>query len=86
MVGLFTVAIESVSYSIAEGVRITWHSIADATYTVYFTESLSAAWELVRELRGTGVLMEWIDEGTEIGTHPGGEGVLKRFYRLMGAP
>jgi len=88
-VRLFTVAIEDISYSIAEGVRITWHSIADATYTVCFSDnylSFSTIWKTLSPLTGTGGLMEWIDEGTEIGTHPGGEGVLKRFYRLMGAP
>jgi hypothetical protein len=85
-VKLFTVAIQTVTYNIAEGVRITWHSIADATYTVEFTESLTAAWNALSTLTGTGGLMEWLDDGTETGTPPTDSGVLKRFYRLSGQP
>ncbi len=85
-VRLFTVAIETISYSIAEGVRITWQSIADATYTIYYTDalSLSTVWNDLSPLTGAGGLMEWLDDGSETGTHP--SGLLKRFYRLRGQP
>ena len=88
MVRAFTVAIESISYSIAEGVWITWHSIADATYTLYYTDALSfsTVWKALPELPGTGGLMEWLDDGTETGTPPTASGILKRFYRLSGQP
>jgi len=84
MVRLFSVAIESISYSLAEGARITWHSIADASYTIYFTDNLTAAWNALSTFTGTGGLMEWLDDGTETGTHP--SDLLKRFYRLGGEP
>lgn len=85
-VKLFTVAIESISYSLAEGVRITWHSIADATYTIYYTDalSLSTIWNDLSPVTGTGGLMEWLDDGMETGTHP--SGILQRFYRILGEP
>ena len=88
MVRLFSVAIESISYNIAEGARLTWHSIADATYTIYYADalSLSTVWTFVREATATGGLMEWLDDGTETGTHPSEPGLLKRFYRLGGQP
>jgi len=86
MVRMFTVAIESISYNVAEGARITWHSIADATYTIYFTDSLTAAWNALSTFTGTGGLMEWLDDGTETGTPPTTGSVLKRFYRLSGQP
>ncbi len=87
MVKMFTVAIESITYSIGEGVRITWQSFAGASYTVYFTDSLTAAWTAVATpFTGTGGLMEWLDDGTETGSHPGLASVLKRFYRLRGQP
>ena len=85
-VRLFSVAIESITYSIAEGVRVTWDSIAGANYTVQFTENLTAAWQSLSKLIGTGGLMEWTDDGTETGSHPGLAGVLRRFYRLIGQP
>ena len=85
-VKLFTVAIQSITYSIAEGARITWHSIADASYTIEFTDSLRAAWTELSTLTGTGGLMEWLDDGTETGTPPSASGVLSRFYRLSGRP
>jgi hypothetical protein len=88
-VRLFTVAIEDISYSIAEGVRISWRSVMDATYTVEYADALSFStlWNAVsQQVVGTGSLMEWFDDGTETGSHPGEEGVLKRFYRLMGQP
>jgi len=85
-VKLFTVAIESISYSIAQGARITWQSIADASYTIEFTDSLRAAWTELSTLTGTGGLMEWLDDGKETGTPPTTAGVLKRFYRLSGQP
>ncbi len=85
-VKLFTVAIQSITYNIAEGARITWHSIADASYTIQFTDSLRAAWTELSTLAGTGGLMEWLDDGTETGTSPTASSVLKRFYRLRGQP
>jgi len=85
-VKLFTVAIQSITYNIAEGARIAWHSIADATYTIEFTDSLRAAWPELSTLAGTGGLMEWLDDGTETGISPTASGVLKRFYRLRGEP
>jgi hypothetical protein len=85
-VKLFTVAIENITYSIAEGARLTWHSIADASYTIEFTDSLRAAWTELSTLTGTGGLMEWLDDGTETGTPPTAGSILKRFYRLSGQP
>jgi len=85
-VPLFSVAIKSISFSIAEGVRITWESTADAKYTIYFTESLADAWNSLSTLPGTGGLMEWLDDGTETGTLPADPSVMKRFYRLSGQP
>jgi len=85
-VELFTVAIESISYSIAQGARITWHSISDASYTIEFTDSLLAVWTELSTLTGTGGLMEWLDDGTETGTSPTAAGILKRFYRLREEP
>ena len=85
-VKLFTVAIESVTYSIAEGVWVVWHSIAGASYTVYFTDDLMAAWNALSTFTGTGSLMEWLDDGTETRTPPTATSVLKRFYRLGGQP
>jgi hypothetical protein len=85
-VKLFTVAIQSITYNIAEGARITWQSIADASYTIEFTESLKAAWTELSTLAGTGGLMEWLDDGTETGTSPTAAGILRRFYRLSGQP
>jgi hypothetical protein len=84
MVRMFTVAIESISYSIAQGVRLTWQSFSGANYAIQFTENLTAAWQSLSQLIGTGGLMEWTDDGTETGSHPGLAGVLKRFYRLLG--
>jgi len=85
-VRLFTVAVESISYSIAEGARITWQSFSGASYTIQFTENLTAAWQSLSQLVGTGGLMEWTDDGTETGSHPGLASVLRRFYRLLGQP
>jgi hypothetical protein len=85
-VKLFTVAIESISYSIAEGVRVAWQSIAGASYTVYFTEDLMDVWTTLSSFTGTGSLMEWLDDGAETGTPPTAAGILKRFYRLGGQP
>ncbi|MDP2895624.1 MAG: hypothetical protein Q8Q12_03575 [bacterium] len=85
-VKLFTVAIESISYSIAEGVRVAWQSIAGASYTVYFTEDLMDVWTALSSFTGTGSLMEWLDDGSETGTPPTVASVLKRFYRLGGQP
>lgn len=78
--------IESISYSAAEGVRITWHSIADAIYIVHFTDSLTATWNALSTFTGTGGPMEWVDRGAETGTPPTAPGILKRFYRLSGQP
>ncbi|NQT83451.1 hypothetical protein HQ563_10525 [bacterium] len=84
-VRIFTVAIQSITYNIAEGARITWHSIAEASYTVEFTDSLRAAWTAIATpLTGTGGLMQWLDAGIETGTPPTAAGILKRFYRLSG--
>ncbi|NQT84950.1 hypothetical protein HQ563_18190, partial [bacterium] len=67
--------------------RITWHSIAEATYTIEFTDKRTAGWTAIATpLTGTGGLMEWLDDGTETGTSPTASGVLKRFYRLGGQP
>jgi hypothetical protein len=85
-VKLFTVAIENISYTIAEGARITWHSIADASYTILFTDSLKAAWTELSTFAGTGGLMEWLDDGTETGSPPTAASIFKRFYRLSGRP
>jgi len=85
-VKLFTVAIESISYSVAEGARITWHSIAGANYTLYFTNDLMAVWTALSSFTGTGGLMEWLDDGTETGTSPTASSILRRFYRLSGQP
>ncbi len=85
-VRLFTVAIQGITYNIAEGARITWHSISDASYTIQFTDSLRAAWTELSTFTGTGGLMEWLDDGTETGTPPTAGSVLKRFYRLRGQP
>ena len=85
-VKLFTVAIENITYGIADGARITWQSIADASYTIEFTDSLLAAWTELSTLTGTGSLMEWLDDGTETGSPPTLGSVLKRFYRLRGQP
>lgn len=86
MVKMFTVAMESISYGVAEGVRITWQSIAGATYTVYYTEDLMAVWEWLADLGGTGAPMEWTDDGTLTPAHPGEPYILKRFYRVKGEP
>ena len=83
-VRLFSVAIESISYSIAEGVRVAWQSIAGASYTVYFTEDLMDVWTALSSFTGTGSLMEWLDDGGETGTPPTAAGILMRFYRLSG--
>ncbi len=86
-VRLFTVAIQSITYNIADGVRITWGSVADAEYTIYFTDRLTAAWTAIATpLTGTGNLMEWLDDGSETETPPSASGVLRRFYRLSGRP
>jgi hypothetical protein len=85
-VKLFSVAIESISYSIAEGVRVAWQSIAGASYTVYFTEDLMDVWTALSSFTGTGSLMEWLDDGGETGTPPTAASILKRFYRLSGQP
>jgi hypothetical protein len=85
-VKLFSVAIESISYSIAEGVRVAWHSIAGASYTVYFTDDLMDVWTALSSFTGTGSLLEWLDDGSETGTPPTAASVLKRFYRLRGQP
>ncbi len=87
-VRMFTIAIESISYSIAEGVRLTWDSIAGATYTIYYADalSLSTVWNALLPFTGTGGLMEWLDDGSLTGTSPTASGVLRRFYRLRGQP
>jgi hypothetical protein len=85
-VKLFTVAIESISYSIAEGVWVAWQSIAGASYTIYFTDDLMTAWTALSTFTGTGTLMEWLDDGGETGTPPTAAGILRRFYRLRGQP
>jgi hypothetical protein len=85
-VRMFTVAIESISHSIAEGVRLTWHSIAGASYTVYFADDLMDVWNGLSTFTGTGSLMEWLDDGGETGTPPTAANILRRFYRLSGQP
>ena len=85
-VRLFSVAIESISYSIAEGVRVAWQSIAGASYTVYFTDNLMDVWTALLSFTGTGSLMQWLDDGGETGSPPTAASVLKRFYRLLGQP
>jgi hypothetical protein len=85
-VKLFSVAIQNITYNIAEGARITWHSIAGASYTIQFTDDLMAAWNALSTFTGTGSLMEWLDDGSETGTPPTAAGILKRFYRLRGQP
>ncbi|NQT84907.1 hypothetical protein HQ563_17965 [bacterium] len=60
--------------------------MADATYTIYLTNSLTAAWNALSALTGTGGLMEWLDDGTETGTSPTASSILRRFYRLSGQP
>jgi len=85
-VRMFTVAVESITYSIAEGARIAWHSIGGASYTVYFTEDLMSVWTALSSFTGTGSLMEWLDDGSETGSSPTASGALKRFYRLSGQP
>jgi hypothetical protein len=67
-------------------VRITWQSIAGATYTIHFADSLTAAWNTLTTLTGTGDLMEWLDDGSKTGTPPTAASALKRFYRLSGRP
>jgi len=85
---MLTVAIEGISYGVAEGVRITWQSVAGATYTIYYTDalSLSTVWNSATTTTGTGGLMQWLDNGAKTGTHPGHPSVEKRFYRLRGQP
>ena len=85
-VKLFTVAIESVTYTIAEGVWVAWHSVAGASYTIYFTHDLMTAWTALSTFTGTGSLMEWLDDGAETGTPPTAASILRRFYRLGGQP
>ena len=85
-VKLFTVAIESISYGIAEGAWVAWQSIAGASYTIYFTDDLMDVWTALSSFTGTGSLMEWLDDGSETGTPPTDVGILKRFYRLRGQP
>ena len=85
-VQLFTVAIENISYNVAEGARITWHTVAGASYTIQFTDDLMTVWTALSTFTGTGSLMEWLDDGTETGTPPTAAGILKRFYRLRGQP
>jgi hypothetical protein len=85
-VRMFTVAVESISYSIAEGARIAWYSIAGASYTVYFTDNLMDVWTALSSFAGTGSLMEWLDDGSETGTPPTAANILRRFYRLAGQP
>ena len=80
-----TTAIESISYSITEGVRITWQSVPGASYTLYFADvplSLSTAWNPLSTWPGTGNLMEWTDDGSETNTHPADPHVRNRFYGL----
>lgn len=81
-VRMFTVAIESISFSIAEGVSIAWQSIAGASYTVYFTEDLMDAWTALSSFTGTGSLMEWLDDGGETGSNPNDTRIRKRYYRI----
>lgn len=81
-----TPAVENITYSIAEGVRLTWLSSTGVTYTVQFAEDLTSAWQSLSQLVGTGGAMEWIDDGTETSLHPGLTSVLKRFYRLLAQP
>ena len=78
--------IEGISYSSAQGVRITWHSVAGVTYTIHSAESLTAPWNTLATLAGTGSLMEWLDDGSKTGTPPTAATILKRFYRLSGQP
>ena len=85
-VRIFTVAIQGIAYNIAEGARITWHSMAGADYTLYFTDDLMDVWTALSSFAGTGALMEWLDDGSETGTPPTAGIVLKRFYRLRGQP
>jgi hypothetical protein len=87
-VRMFTVAIQSITYTVAESVRITWQSFADATYTIYYADALSfsTVWTFVATLPGTGGLMEWLDDGSETGAPPSAAGILRRFYRLGGQP
>ena len=84
--GTFSAAIETISYGSAKGVQITWRSISGIDYTVYFTDSLRPAWEVLSTISGSGKLIEWLDDGTETGTSPTSAGVLKRFYRLSRQP
>jgi hypothetical protein len=78
--------IESISYDVTEGVRITWQSLAGTSYTVYFADGLATTWNTVLTLTGTGGQMEWLDDGTQTGTPPTSVDTLRRFYRLGGQP
>lgn len=59
---------------------------AGTSYTLYFTDDLTAAWNALATFTGTGSLMEWLDDGTETGTPPTAANILRRFYRLSGQP
>jgi hypothetical protein len=71
-----------------EGVRITWQSSDERSYTLYYTDALSSftGWNPLSTFTGTGSLMEWLDDGSETGTPPTAASVLKRFYRLREEP
>jgi hypothetical protein len=81
-VRMFTVAIESISFSIAEGVSVAWQSIAGVSYTVYFTDDLMDVWLALSSFTGTGSLMEWLDDGGETGSNPNDTRIGKRYYRI----
>jgi hypothetical protein len=83
---MFTVAIETISYSIAERVWVAWQSIAGASYTIYLTDHLMDVWTALSSFTGTGSLMEWLDGRGETRTPPTAASILKRFYRLSGQP
>lgn len=69
----------AVSCTLAERVRVTRHRIANASHTVYFTDSLTAAWNALSSFTGTCSLMESLDDGGENGTRPTAAGILKRY-------
>ncbi|NQT83629.1 DUF5011 domain-containing protein [bacterium] len=74
-----------ISYNDAEGVAVGWQSAPGSTYTIYYTDGPlgeSTVWTPVLTLEGTGTPMEWIDDGTQTGTHPAEAGVFGRFYKI----
>jgi hypothetical protein len=88
LVRFFAVSLQSISCTITGEVQITWQSIADVKYTVFYTEVLAplTTWTQLSTSTGTGNLMEWLDDGTETGTSPMDSAVLRRFYALRGEP